>query len=479
MSGRPGARFWPLVPFEQYLLDDDRPGSPMTFTMAWRLAGSVDAGRMRAAVEAAVLSHPLLGCLVRRGCWVPAAGGVPFLRVTAAAPRPAGDSIDPCREAGLRVTLVEPAAGSAETELRLAFHHAVCDGIGAVEFSGDVFTAYRAAGGDGPQPALPRSRRDHKVDTSLLADRGRLDRPVVPGATWRSAAGHFLAEGRRFFTERAVQIPCGLSAESGPEAGPVPVRFTGAETAALRRVASAVDATLNELLLALLVSVIGGHCSLATPARRGDWIGVVQPVSMRPPRPARLPACNNIGYAFLRRPLAGCEDWRAVLPGMVRDARAVKQMGLAACFNDALAVLGRLPEPLRRPLVRAMRPGTFIFSYLSDPVRRFPPGLRGEGDGSVAAARLAAGVDLGGCHVVDFIVAPPTRPGTELGILASLFGQRLTLWLRPSGQLRGSTSWRRLPAAIELAIRRLLEDEPTDGFPMDRGRRMAATDGRG
>jgi len=468
MSSRPAAPSWPLVPFEQYMLDDDRPGSPMTFTMAWRLAGPVDTGRMQAAVETAVRSHPLLGCLVRRGRWVPAAGGVPFRRITAAAGSlPPAELIDPRREACLRVTLVEPATAGGETELRLAFHHAACDGVGAAEFSGDVFTAYRAAGLDGLSPSPSRSRRDTPIDTSLLADRGRLDRPVVPGVTWRAAAGYFLAEAARFFTERAVPIPCTRGGESGPAADLVPVRFTAAETAALRQVASAADATLNELLLAVLVSVIGEHCAAAQPARRGGWIGVVQPVSMRPARSARLPACNNIGYAFLRRPLGDCGDWRAVLPGMVQDARAVTRMGLAGCFNDALAVLGRLPGSLRRPLVRAMRPGTFVFSYLGDPVRRIPAGLRGTGNGSAAGPRQAAGIDLGGCRVVDMIGAPPPRPGTELGILASLFGQRLTLWLRPSDRLRGSASWQRLPAAIELAIRRLLADEPAEACGME------------
>jgi len=64
-------------------------------------------------------------------------------------------------------------------------------------------------------------------------------------------------------------------------------------------------------------------------------------------------------------------------------------------------------------------------------------------------------LDLGDCRVVDFRGAPPPRPGTELAILASLFGQRLTLWLRPSGPLRGSASWGLLPEAIELAVRNL------------------------
>lgn len=438
---------WPLVPFEQYMLDDDAPGTPMTFTVGWRIAGSVAAERMRAAVAEAIRSHPLLGCRVDRGRWLPAAGGVPFEQEQGTAPpRPDRESLDPARRACLRVVLVEPAVPGAEAELRLTFHHAACDGVGAMEFCGDVFAAYREAGGCSPPPA--RFGREAKADPRLLGDRGRLDRPPVPGATWRDAARHFLAEGRRFMADRAVRIPCDASGRSLPASDPVPVRFTAGETVALRQVASAADATLNELLLAVLVSVLGRHCAAATRPRPGAWIGVVQPVSMRPVRPMRLPACNNIGYAFLRRPLADCGDWRPLLPGVVQEARAVTRLGLAGCFNDALAVLARLPGPLRRPLIRALRPGTFVFSYLGDPVRRFPRGLRG-----------AAGLDLGDCRVVDFCGAPPPRPGTELAILGSLFGQRLTLWLRPTAALRGSASWGLLPAAIEEAVRNLLAAE--------------------
>ena len=457
MTDRP-APGWPVLPFEQYMLDDDRPAAPMTFTVVWRLAGRVDGGRLRAAVAAACRQHPLLGCRVDRGRWVPVAGGVPFRLVPANAPRPDPETIDPRRDACLRVALVEPAADAGEWELRLCFHHAVCDGVAAMEFSGDVFTAYR--GGSLKTSGRGGSRRDPPVDPGLLADRGRLERPVVPGATWRDAVRHFFSEGKLFLADRAVAIPAAAPPLRPVPDEPLPVRFSAAETATLRRLASDSEATLNELLLAVLMTVIGRHCRQAGPHRSAAWLGVVKPVSMRPPRPARLPASNGIGYAFLRRPLADCGDWRTLLPGIVADTRAVTRLGLAGCFHDALAVLCRLPGPLRRPLVRAMRPGSFVFSYLGDPLRRFPRELRraiGAGD---HGGRQAGGLDLGDCQVVDFCGAPPPRPGTELAILASLFGQRLTLWLRPSAALKAAAAWPALAAAIDGSIRTLVLTEP-------------------
>lgn len=439
----PADTAWPLEPFERYMLDDDLPAAPMTFTVTWRIEGPIDPDRLRVALDLALVSHPLLACRVERGGWVPAPGGVRFRRLavsTAAGVVP--ERLDITRDAALDAVLVD---GGDTAEFRLTFHHAACDGIGAMEFCGDVFAHYR-----GDAPAARRA------DPMLLADRRRLERPVVVDATWRDAARHFAGEGWRFLADRAVAIPCGpVGATATPAAALHPVRLSCGETSTLRRRATSRGATLNELLLAVLVAVVARRCTGAASPRRGDWLGVVQPVSLRPPRPARLPACNCIGYAFLRRPLAGCDAWERLLPGVVADGQAIARFGLAACFNDALELICRLPGPLRRPLIRAMRPGTFIFSYLGDPVRRFPRGRRGTADGRPADG--TSGIDLGGCCVVDFSGAPPPRPGTELAILASLFGQRLTLWLRPSAALAAAAGWPPLAADIEASVRALLD----------------------
>jgi hypothetical protein len=441
-----GGTTWPLVPFERYMLDDDLPAAPMTFTVTWRIEGPVAPDRLRAALDLALVSHPLLACRVAGDAWVPAPGGVPFRCLPpAAAPAIATKRLDVAHDAALDAVLVD---GGDTSEFRLTFHHAACDGIGAMEFCGDVFAHYR-----GDAPAARRA------DPALLADRRRLERPEVVDATWLDAVRHFAGEGWRFLADQAVAIPCGpAEPATTPPAALHPVRLSCGETSALRRRATAQGATLNELLLGVLVSAIARHCGAAAASRRDAWLGVVQPVSLRPPRPARLPACNCIGYAFLRRPLAACDTWERLLPGIVSDGQAIARFGLAACFNDALRLICRLPGPLRRRLIRAMRPGTFIFSYLGDPVRRFSRGLRGAAGGS--AADGTAVIDLGGCRVVDFSGAPPPRPGTELAILASLFGQRLTLWLRPSAALAAAPNWSPLAAEIDAAVRALLDAEP-------------------
>lgn len=433
---------WPLVPFERYMLDDDLPEAPMTFTVTWSIEGSPDAERLRSALERALVSHPLLRCRVERDSWVPAPEGVPFRHLTTAE-ADALERIDVTRVAALDTALV--VNGDA-AEFRLTFHHAASDGVGAMEFCGDVFAIYR-----GDDPA------DRRADPALLADRRRLERPAKIDATWLAIARHFASEGRRFLADLATAISCEPGGAAPPARSPHPVRFTREETVLLRHRATSLNATLNELLLAVLTSAVGRHCAATAPPRRDAWVGVVQPVSMRPPRKMRLPACNNIGYAFLRRPLADCGDWRSLLPGLVRDTRAVTRLGLAAGFNDALTLICRLPGPLRRRLIRAMRPGTFVFSYLGDPIRRFPRELRRH-ERDPATPGDDCGLDLGGCRVVDFSAAPPPRRGTELSILASLFGQKLTLWLRPSASLGESASWGNLAGCLETAVRSVVTD---------------------
>ena len=50
----------PLIPFERYMLVDDRPGYPMSFVFVVELAGTPDRTALEAAFQAALARHPLL-----------------------------------------------------------------------------------------------------------------------------------------------------------------------------------------------------------------------------------------------------------------------------------------------------------------------------------------------------------------------------------------------------------------------------------
>jgi hypothetical protein len=431
---------WSLTPFEQYMVDDDCVDSPMNFTFVWSCEGRVDRQRLQKALDTMLAQHPLLTCQLKGKKWV--SGDRRVVVQQADQFDQYGREVETIETSvvPLVVQLVDKRAGC--TEIHMTFHHAACDGIGATEFCGDVFMAYaNDFFGDIGKKKIAKRKQLGAVE--LLDSRNQLARPVVEGVSWFDAIRFLVDEAKWFFLDRATAIPCdGIDDHVVRSSQLLSIQLTPEETVALRRNADMRGASLNEFLMSLLTGVIGTFCQAPGQSAK-SWVGVVQPVSMRPRLDRRMPACNGIGYAFYRRRIVECKCWEDLLPKMIRDSRAVGKYGLAGCFHDAIAVLQKVPNPFRKWFVRSMRPGTFVFSYLGDPRRRFAQPLGMSQDT----------LDLGDCKVVGFSAAPPPRKGTELGILASLFGQRLTVWVRPSQRLAGTSSMKDLFALIETAIR--------------------------
>jgi NRPS condensation-like uncharacterized protein len=405
------------------MVDDDSADFPMNFTAVWSCEGSVDLDRLQQSLDDVLRNHPLLTSRLENAMWVSSNDRVVI------------QQMDCCRDESkkveleawvvpLVVRLVDKRAGS--TEIQMTFHHAVCDGIGATEFCGDVFMAYaNDFFGDFGKRKIAKRKQLGAVE--LLNSRNQLARPVVEGVSWFDAIRFLADEAKWFFLDRATAIPCdGIDDNVVRSAQLLSIQLTREETVALRHSADMRGASLNEFLMALLTGVIGNFCEAPGQSRK-SWVGMVQPVNMRPRLSQRMPAANGIGYAFYRRRIDECRCWEDLLPKLIDDSRAVVKYGLAGCFHDALAILQKIPSPLRQWFVRSMKPGTFVFSYLGDPRRRFAHSLAGEQES----------IDVGDFKIVNFSVAPPPRNGTELAILASLFGQRLTFGFDQVRSLQG------------------------------------------
>ena len=431
---------WSLTPFEQYMVDDDSVDFPMNFTAIWSCEGSVDLDQLQQSLDDVLRDHPLLTSRLENATWVASNNRVVVQQMDCCRDESEKVVLASGRVVPLKVQLVRCSSGCSE--IHMTFHHASCDGIGAMEFCGDVFREYaKACSGENGNQNI--SKRKQVGAAALLDSRGALARPVVEGVSWLDAARFFLGEARWFFFDKATAIPCeGVDPESTRETELSSIQLTREETNQLRRYAEIHGASLNELLMALLTGVIGNFCEAPGQSRK-SWVGMVQPVNMRPRLSQRMPAANGIGYAFYRRRINECRCWKDLLPKFINDSRAVVKYGLAGCFHDALAILQKIPSPLRQWCVRSMKPGTFVFSYLGDPRRRFADSLAGD----------QGGVDVGDFKIARFSIAPPPRRGTELAILASLFGQRLTLWMRPSQILSGTASMANLRTRVETAIR--------------------------
>ena len=171
---------WSLTPFEQYMVDDDCIGFPMDFTAIWSCEGSVNQAYLQRSLDEALKHHPLLTSRLEGKKWVPSGRPVvvqqvEWCQIDTEKMGATSGCVEP-----LKVQLINLSDG--HYEIHMTFHHASCDGIGAMEFCGDVFKEYakKCSGSNGHQN-IPK--RKQVGAATLLDSRGVLERPVVEGVS--------------------------------------------------------------------------------------------------------------------------------------------------------------------------------------------------------------------------------------------------------------------------------------------------------
>ena len=134
----------PLVTFERYMLAEDTPEYPRAFILEVTLSGSLRREALEAAWPTALARHPLLVARINRNedfwvfrddheppiDWGPESEPLTFVTE---------EKIDLTREAGLRLWV---RSGPNRARLVFQFHHACCDGVGGLEFIGDLLAIY-------------------------------------------------------------------------------------------------------------------------------------------------------------------------------------------------------------------------------------------------------------------------------------------------------------------------------------------------
>ena len=266
-----------VTSFEQYMLEDDRKSFPMTFTIQLRFRGVVDRDLFEAAVDEAVSRHPLLGATVEyeRGHparWVAAAEARPPIIEVAADDRftyPKSEYLDLGKETGLRIWIRQQ---EETVELRIQFHHACCDGIGAYRFVEDLFCAYHRRCEGAPEsedvfrPLDPA--RLAKRDTFGLSFWRAMVR--LPAETWGIVVGLC-----KFY----LQTPVRLTTPELPMESSQPHEellefpedsFSAAQAKQLREAAKADGVTLNDLLLSELLVSVQRWCTAHDPKLREE-----------------------------------------------------------------------------------------------------------------------------------------------------------------------------------------------------------------
>ena len=367
----------PLGPYERYMLADDTAAYPMCFMIALDLTGDLQRGPFEAALRATLARHPLFGCVVSRvpgrgWCWVPAPGLAPRLDwQDAAIPADCarGEQIDLTREMGVRIG-VHRERGRARVSLQ--FHHATTDGLGSMQFIGDLLAVYgrltAEAGEDLPEL--------EPLDPGLLPDRARM------WPTARDPQRHFLARTARRLLEVLSQFPAPIAAPAhtgprlcGDAQSPAFVsrNFPREVYQGLRAQATARNVSVNDLLvLEMFQTIREWNCSLDRSRGRA-WYRIGVPLSLRTPQDDKLPSANVLSFLFLTRRARDCDADREdeLLQYIHGESEMVVRGDWRLMFTYAVHHLLKVPGLLRGLLRVPICQATAILSNVGDVRRSF------------------------------------------------------------------------------------------------------------
>src|SRR4051812_644379 len=302
--------------------------------------------------------------------------------VEAAPGRPVGEAVDDLlstpldRDRPLWQILVVPRAGDGRALIAGKVHHAMVDGIAAVELGVLLFDATAEPSATAPEawsPAAPeggvRLAADAVADTALAQFRaaGRLvalgrapAQTVRVAETMRRAALSLADDAMRPAPVSYLNVPIG------------PRRTLATHAVRLGRLLelkAAFGTTLNDVVLAVCAGALHRFAQ-----RRGDAprdLRVMVPVSVRDPS-GDAGAGNRITFAFLTLPV-GKPSPPDRLAAIVEEMGELKRSGRIAGSAMLLRGLGALPEPLKDRAARlAASPRLYNLTISNVPGPRMP-----------------------------------------------------------------------------------------------------------
>jgi hypothetical protein len=418
LDGEPGAcrssSIFPLrlSAFENYMFVDDRPSHPMTFVIEIEVSGDLRVDELEAAITASLRRHPLLNARILRRwngrCWVPSPTPPKVEVLRGGAPSTAPLPLLNLRHGpGLQTSIVLRDDGGS---IYFCFHHAATDGLGAMQFIGDVLAdyAHRTSADDLPE------RRD--VDVQTLRTRACLHSPnVAAGQTPLSRARVFFRQLGRSASLLAVpQALPGMQKSPHPPAIPPFVSRTldrdfvmGIKQAAARRLLHP-----NDLYVAALFKTVHdwNRAHAVTDERR--VIRLSLPTSLRTPQHDLCPAANVVNMVFLNRLEAECGDLGELLDragelanASTHDRVFFRAMRWARCVPGLMELASRLPYSF----------ATMVLTNVGDVKRQF--GVR---------FPLKRGRCVAGSITIEALRGTaPLRPGTHVGISVGTYAGQL------------------------------------------------------
>lgn len=291
-----------LSGFESYAFCDDTPKHPMVIVLSTAFEGALREDVLRNAIARTLQKNPLLTAVVDDSGWQlkwrqveqhdPAIKTIHF------------DSEYPPVECAQRYLNLTEAPG-VEFEIRLCatrgtlvtyFHHACVDGLGAIQFIGDVFAEYgQETTSEGHERPEIRA-----IDKGVLRRRGT-KRPREHQK--RAPVLHTLTETFRLFYHRSYRL-VGRSSDAvsmNRETEPNILHSRNLSRAVLKRLkrtAYTKGVTLNDLCMMVFLQQIDRLSSSDAKAKSCDLFRILMPVSMRSPDHDAISAANVVSYVF-------------------------------------------------------------------------------------------------------------------------------------------------------------------------------------
>ncbi len=397
----------PLVPFEHYMLADDRPETPMTFFLRAGFTGEFEPRVFGRSVARAQERHPLFAAHLegsyrdrtRRLKWVPAANQTPIITFSdrdAPIHHPDGDPyIDLHREVGVRFW-VRQSNGQAEVLMQI--HHAISDAMGATQFLEDLMGFYGEA-----LDGHFKSGSYRQLDPTTLLGRGHfgmtsLDK--IRRAPWD------LSRATQFFQNTAEALATDITFDRKRKMGTFPFpaerRFFlhTDDLANLRRHGQSLGATINDVLLRDLFLAIDTWNQRQSSTDRRRSVRLAMPINLRQPRDQSMPAANVMSLAFLERSGKKLNHADTLLAGVVDETRLIKQRHLGLTLCRAAGLAGQVRGGLRFVLDPKRCYSTAVLSNLGAPLSDSPLPTR---EGKIFA---------GPVRLESLELLPPFRPAT-------------------------------------------------------------------
>ncbi|MEI6240187.1 MAG: hypothetical protein WCR51_07345 [Planctomycetia bacterium] len=435
----------PLTPFEEYALRDGTPSHPLEFFYRLTFDGPLDRAAVAAAAGESLRRHPLLAARIeerpgRTPRFVMAGAVDSVVVVDGAAGLPPIPALDTARGPLARLLLVERPDGTAD--ILAQFHHAACDGLGALAFLGD-FCGILAATlrgdrlpADTGDPLLLRGRGRYGLDSASLL-RSLPDQARGLEGVWK----FLMNRPMRLAAARGEDQPAGFHRLQRSSA-----EFHGDDLRGLRRAATDAGVSLNELAAAALLEAI---CDVLPPTACGharDKVRLSIPMNMRRPADRRMPAANIVSMVFLDRGPAEIAS-SALATSLHDEMQLIKRLGLGMTFLFTLGVARCLPGGIARLVGDRSTAATALFTNLG---RIFSRSVEHRG----------GCVRVGPCRLVGVEPLAPLRRGTALAMAAVEYGGTLVFTLRTDPHALDAETTAALRDAFFHRLRHCLPADP-------------------